>query len=374
MRTTFCQRLHPAPIFTSRLIRFSLLFAFCFPLAPAGLAAPRINQAAKVLAGKLAVGPMDASVAPAHLAEVEKRLIPVLDLLQQSSRGNGPPPRDLLSQAFALRDDVSTDYAHLAASVILEAWEAARWLGLFDDQDRFDGTIRKGADVGQKAVFQYIVPAQYVPEFSRSFCNIEIVEPGKRRQSDDASKLSRRVIEFGNQLRANAKRDSFVKAPAGRQPAAGPTPGGPSDTGQDHDARWAKFRAADPDSARRVPSVVVRIQKMASPAKKSGGKYIFRLSVESRSSFPSEVNLKYFVVGKPRKNPKKPDAPLPDYCYMLEKSTTLKLLPGETVEISEACAPGKADYRGYFAVVKFGGNTITTASSDARMESLAGER
>ncbi len=48
------------------------------------------------------------------------------------------------------------------------------------------------------------------------------------------------------------------------------------------------------------------------------------------------------------------------------------LLPGETVKIEEACAPGKANYRGYVAVLQFGGKVITTTGSDARMESLAG--
>ena len=126
------------------------------------------------------------------------------------------------------------------------------------------------------------------------------------------------------------------------------------------------------ESAGRVPSVAVRIQKVASPSKKSGGKYVFRFNFESRSSFPTEVLVEYFVIGKPKKDPKKPNAPLEDYCYLLEKSTNLKLLPGEAVKIEEACAPGKANYRGYVAVVQFGGKVITTTGSDARMESLAG--
>jgi len=353
------------------MIRISTWFALCVAFIADAPAAPRRNQAAQGLASRLTVGVMDTSVEPGHLAELEKRLIPVLNHLQQSNRGTGPPPRDLLNQAYAMRNDVSTDYVHLAVAAIVDAWEAARWLGLFDEKDRFDGTIRKGGEVGQKAVFQYIVPAKYVPEFSRSFCNIEIVSPAKRRQSDEASALDQRVIAYGRLLREHAKRDGFVRTPAAKRPAPEAAPDDPKHTGDEHEDRWARLRAADPESAGRVPSVAVRIQKVAAPSRKSGGRYVFRVNLENRSSFPTEINFECLFMGKPKKDPKKPDAARDEYCYLLEKSTTFRLLPGEAKEFGEAFAPGNASYRGYATMVHFNGKTITTVASDARMEKLA---
>jgi len=332
-----------------------------------------MNQEAKSLAGKLAPAAMGPKVEPGHLAGVEQRLAQVLEHLGKSVRGSGPPPRDLLNQAYAMRDDVSADFVHLSVAAIIDAWEAADGLGLFDESGRFDGKIRKGAEAGQKAVFQYIVPARYVPEFSSSFCNVEIVTPGKRRQSDEASDLSPRVIAYGKALREHARREGFVVTAADRQKTADAEHHDLNRTRKEYLERWEELRAADPESAKRVPNISARIQRMSTPSKKSGGKYEFRLEVENRSEFPTEVSFVYYFIGKPKKDPKKPDAPLDDYTYMLEKSRTIRLLPGGKEEFVESFAEGNADYRGYAGAVSFNNEIISKTASDARMESLIGK-
>lgn len=343
------------------------------------------------LARLLQPGKMDETVAADHLAEVEARLIAAMGALEKSARGAGPPPKDLLKQAYAMRNDVGVEYAGLASSAVLDAWKEAQSLGLFDANGDFGGVITKGPDAGKNAVFQYIIPVKYVPAFSRSFCNVELVAPSKRRVSDDPSQFDARMIGYGKNLRSYAKRKGLataqeaerqarLKEEEAKRPPIAPAPA-QSDrplakkyrerdgriyslqrSKAEYEARWNELRKADPGSAERRPNVSARIERKSSPGRKSGGKYIQVVTFENRSDFPIEITFQFCFIGKQDGSG--------EYTSLLRTTNTAKILPGDSYESQESYSPGNSKYRGYAAVVLFDGNIIESIASDSRMKTF----
>lgn len=359
--------------------RYMIVLMATLALAPSVEA--KQNAKAISLARLLQPGKMDGSTDASHLTEVETRLIAVMNALEASSRTAGPPPKDLLKRAYAMRNDTSVEYANMARTSIYDAWQEARSLGLFDGGGVFSPTIVKGPDTGKPAVFQYIIPVKYVPAFSRSFCNVELKPPTKRRVSDDPSKFDTRMIGYGKMLRSYAKRkglamDKEAKRQAEVAKRPKPTPSqrtlaanhrerdgriySLNRSKAEYEARWSELRKADPGSADRSPNISTKITRKSNPSKKSRGKYIQVVTFENRSNFPTEITFKFCFIGKL-------DGA---YTSLLRKTKTAKILPGDKYESQESFASGKADYRGYAAVVIFGGKIISSTSSDARMKTF----
>ena len=107
------------------------------------------------LSKMLKPGKMDQRVDASHLSEVAGRLVGILNTLEQSSRSAGPPPKDLLKRAYAMRNDVDYKYTELARTAIYDAWREANSLGLFNSEGVFGRTISDGSDQGKEVVSVY---------------------------------------------------------------------------------------------------------------------------------------------------------------------------------------------------------------------------
>ncbi|NNC90609.1 MAG: hypothetical protein HKN82_19300 [Akkermansiaceae bacterium] len=333
-------------------------------------AAPKMNPRAGQLARKLQMAPMDPASDPSHLKALEGRVISILEDLDASARGNGPPPKDLLKQAYALRTDIGREYAEMAVDALAAAAEQARSLELFGGDGRYHGTIMKGPNKGEPAVFQYIAPVKYLPEFSRSLCNIEIVEPRKQRRSDEVADMDIRVISYGKRLRSLSTRMKRAPKAVDRKPAPRAIDRKPPPRERDysmlrtkaeHDARWEELRKLDPQSGERPPSIVARFERKSTPSKASGGKYIYTVVIQNRSDFPTEITFEYAFIGGSSRD---------GYRALRRQSKTFKLLPTSTHRFEDAFSAGKVGYRGYAAVVHFNGKAITSFASDARMRNF----
>lgn len=332
------------------------------------------------LSKMLKPGKMDQRVDASHLSEVAGRLVGILNTLEQSSRSAGPPPKDLLKRAYAMRNDVDYKYAELARTAIYDAWREANSLGLFNSEGVFGRTISDGSDQGKEVVFQYIIPVQHVPTFSRSFCNVELTSPTKQRVTDDPSKFDTRTITYGKRLRSYAtskqtstEQEAKRKADAAKRPKPLPRskvlapkyriPDGPTyrfqRTKAEHEARWNELRKADPGSADRQPNISADIKRKSNPSRKSGGKYVQIVSFENRSSFPTEITFDFCFIGKTDNGP--------EYVSVMRKTNTVKILPSDRYESQESFTTGYASYRGYASVALFKGEIIATTASDARM-------
>jgi len=350
--------------------RYILVLIAALVLGPVVEARQPKNAKALNLAKLLQPGKMDESTDASHLTEVETRLIAALNALEKSSLAAGPPPKDLLKQAYAIRSDTDVEYANLARSAIYDAWQEARSLGLFEVGGVFNRTIEKGPDAGKEAVFQYIIPVKYVPAFSRSFCNVELKPPAKQRVSDDPSKFDSRMIGYGKMLRSYAKRkglamDREAKVAKRPTPAANHRKRGGrvyslNRSKAEYEARWSELRKANPGSADRRPNISAKIERKSSPSRKNGRKYIQTVTFENRSDFPTEIIFKLCFIGKR-------DG---EYISLLRTTNTVKILPGDKYESQKSFSPGKASYRGYAAVVLFDGEIISSTASDARMKSF----
>ena len=132
----------------SMKVYYALALTTLVVLAPMVEARQIRNAKAANLAKMLQPGQMDQSTDASHLTGVVTRLIAVLNALEQSSRGAGPPPKDLLKRAYAMRNDVDDKYAELARSAIYDAWREAHSLGLFNSDEVFGRTISDGIDGG----------------------------------------------------------------------------------------------------------------------------------------------------------------------------------------------------------------------------------
>jgi len=368
-------------------VYYALALTTLVVLAPMVEARQIRNAKAANLAKMLQPGQMDQSTDASHLTGVVTRLIAVLNALEQSSRGAGPPPKDLLKRAYAMRNDVDDKYAELARSAIYDAWREAHSLGLFNSDGVFGRTISDGTDAGKDVVFQYIIPAQYVPTFSRSFCNVELSSPTRRRVTDDPSKFDTRTIAYGKMLRSYASskataKQKRIEQEAKRKADAATRPKpvawkkvldpkyrnpdgrtyGFQRTSAEYEALWNKLRKADPGSADRPPNISADIKRKSNPSRNNGQKYVQIVSFENRSSFPTEITFDLCFIGKTDNGP--------EYVSVMRKTKTVKILPRDSYESQESFATGYASYRGYAAVVLFKGEIIASTASDARMSTF----
>lgn len=262
----------------------------------------------------------------------------------------------------------------MATDAIHAAWQTARSLGLFET-GAYDPIIQVGPDTGENVVIQYIVPPKLVPEFSRSFCNVELVPPSEKRTSEDPADFDTRRTNHLKRLLSYAKRnppgehgfpntgrhfgpssmDKDYRQPDGRVFSFGQTK-------QEYEARWRKLRKANPESAKLRPMISPRIDRKEGPSKKNNGKYIYSVIFKNISGFPTEITYKLWFVGKSNQGG--------SYVSLLKKSETVKILPGDSFESQESFTATNASFRGYAALVFFDDTLIDSIASDARMASL----
>ncbi|MBK1792103.1 hypothetical protein [Persicirhabdus sediminis] len=292
------------------------------------------------------------------LAVLKTRMVQIIETLEKNERSNRQRPDDFLDSAYKLVDGVDNEYAMMAKNAILKTWKEAQFRGLFTEYGHFYPTIKSGTrDRDQDMVFQYIVPVKYVPEFSTLLANVELVLPSQARKSDDPSELSHAAVQKGKHMRDYAKRYSNRPEVDNRPKTKYDTSTRDNDSYLEH---WKKLTEANPEMLKQEPNIQVDVVRQKASRTVDS---ISTVHIKNRNGFATEVTLKYAIVGIQER----------DYYALVKKEEKIKLLPNAHLKWDVNFNSKNVIYRGFAAIVLFDGKPITTASSDARLNSFTDE-
>ncbi|MEM7144659.1 MAG: hypothetical protein AAF591_05960 [Verrucomicrobiota bacterium] len=242
-----------------------------------------VNESAKKLAVLLAPQKASEKVGEGDLKAVEGRLIKIMEMLEESQATSGPSGRDLIVNAcqVELRDEMSRKRMLVTAGTIVRSWEAARALGLFNESRRFSHEITRGPDQGKRCVFEYIVPTEKYPGFSKELMNVRLVAPSDARKKGEEH--SERDMTVGAELAALEKEVLY-----GRPDEMGRT-------AADNLRLWEAEVEAAGEAFSDVPSVKLSGGLSSSPS--SLNDYRWRVSLEAHnfSRHPTEVTVETYV-------------------------------------------------------------------------------
>jgi hypothetical protein len=273
-------------VFVAAWLGLAGTVSFCF-------GASSINRSAQSLAKLLKPSALSQKVGGSDFEAAKAQVIKIIRALEETKRGAGPAPDDLLETAWGFRDDVGKVRRVVAQSALIRAWEEARVLGLFDEEGEFTGEITRGPDQGQKAVFEYIVPADRAPHFSRDYANIRIVAPSEARREGGAITPGDEVA-LGQLTRiyeeSEAKEAHDVLEKAAPLNEIG-------ETAREEREEFARELEVAGDAAKALPSVRVEGRVTATPSHLSGNRWRVSLDVSNLSRHPTEVEVEYFLFG-----------------------------------------------------------------------------
>lgn len=278
-------------MFPPRKISFLLLATFSI-LCSQLTAGPKMNPRARALARHLGPSPSSKKVNSGDLASVKKRLVPILNILETTKRTNGPSPKDLLVQAYALRKDVGTYEAGITSAALISNWELARAAGLFADGVYTD-RISNGSDRGEKIQMEHTVLPEKMPVFSAHLANVRLIEPSKKRGQD--AEMSERDAAYQNQLTAITKE---IKANIGLRKLDKPL--NLNSVGQsmkEAEKRYQQEVKIAGEAAKEMPGIRLEGKVMATPSHKSGQRWRIEATISNISRIPTAIELEWYVIG-----------------------------------------------------------------------------
>ena len=316
--------------------------------------------------------------------------IRLIEELEKSQRTGSAAPASMISKAFQFRDkEIGRNQAMVTTQSLMRMWKTAVSMGLFDEKGKFNSAIKRGRGDGSDAVFEYIVPAETAPEFTRYLGNLRIVTPDAMRKGGD--KPSTRDLAFLNSLnqvkseaetrgrmmaREKSTVDQMNKKSAGdlaKQKAA------------KDKALYDEAVAAAGDLVDRRPSIAIEGRLGSRPSRLSKNRYRADFEVINRSRHPTEVEVDFYVLGFTDK--------LSEIYVMRHEKVKLQLRSSQervhklwtkevnaynlkVWELDGKPMQGKRKlhkimYKGYIAIAKFKGDPVGYAASDARLMNYA---
>ncbi len=340
-----------------------------------------MNKRARDLSALLVAPRMSKKPKGSDFEKTAARLVNIISALDDSYRSNGPDPDDLLTTAFSFREDVG-DYERMVTSrALVDAWQMARNLGLFDKEGIFQSEISLGSEKGQMAVIEYIVPPSVQPEFSAHHANLRIVPPNQQRQSDelnDAEKaIQDQLVATMDERRKLAALHAIENPPELNE--VGRTP-------DQEKAYWKQKVAEAGDNFEKEPKIILEARVTATPSHMSKNRWRVTAEITNLSHHPTEVTLEYHLLGiSAKKNQHfilKTDRPTVQLLNGQEKGIDLwtaasskykdKVIMIDGLTGKEAKNP-KYSFRGYAIRVEHEGKTVATYASDRRLMSYLEE-
>lgn len=362
------------------MIRFAL--TACLALAFLPLSAPgasRHNRDAQSLARQLAPIAPATKADSGAVAELGKRMAGILQALERSYRTSGPAPESLLAKAFDFREDVGPWEELMLSNSILSAWREANALGLFDENGNFQATVSRGRGVGDRMLFELIVPAAAYPPASNQLANLRLVREAERRDSDEGT--GPRELAYLSQLRklVDERADFAAAAKRARRKV--------NDLGRTEEEErrlWDERMAEAGEAAKRPPRVQVSGNLEATPAHMTGQRWRVGCEVRNFSSHPTGVTVTTWLIGCTDKKR--------DHYVMAKDERFVRLVPGQVTGYdvytrAEGAYKKAADdhdglskaersrsrvrYRGYVIRVSHETGPITFAGSDQTLAAYA---
>lgn len=278
------------PLSSLKQIAFPLLAGLAFM----GIAQAKNYPAARSLAGQLSPQGLTPTADPGGLGKARDQIQKILTGMEQSQVSGGPGANDLLETAYEMFvPKVGPAHRNAAVGTLTSMWTEARALGAFDEQNRFTGKITKGADAGQAVVFEYIVPMNLAPKFSRDVANVRLVPPSKKRS--EGAKPTDRELAYVSTLQGIEREMTGLKSVASIE--NGPKMNVLGQTRAEAEQLWKEQMKQAGDKALQKPSIVLQSRLASTPSKRNGYKWVVQAEVTNMSMFPTEVEVECIFLG-----------------------------------------------------------------------------
>ncbi len=230
------------------------------------------------------------------LAGMRAQAIKLIEALEHNQRTSHSAPETMISKAYQFRDkEIGKMQAMVAQQSLMQMWKAAASMGLFDKKGKFTNTINRGRGDGETPVFEYIVPPEIAPEYTRFIGNLRLVTPGDQRvkeadlpDRDNAflNTLKRVKREAETRQRMLDREKSYVEA----------------DRRAMSYELYKKAVAEAGDLVNRKPSIIFRGNLTARPSHKSKNRYKVDVNLTNSSRHPTEIQVDIYLIGYTDKN------------------------------------------------------------------------
>ena len=244
---------------------------------------------AKALAPQLRPMGFTAKAEPGGMDQVKGQIVRILSAMETSAQTGGPDGSALVDKAFEFQPNVGTLHRQAMQRSLVQMWREAHVLGCFNDKHQYTGLITKFADAGSQAVFEYIIPLEHVPRFSRDISNVRLVAPSKSRAKNaaDAARDLAYLPQFKDIEREALNAKLSIKPPTNN---FGQT--------KEEAARIFKEEMERSGAAGQgTPNLKISGRLTEQPMKRNGYQWIYSIELVNLSQHPTEVTIQWWLLG-----------------------------------------------------------------------------
>lgn len=255
-------------------------------------AASKINRRAQEIAKLIRPVPPTKKYNPASLEKLGKQMSQIVELMEDSYRSSGPSPESLLEKAFSFQEGIAQIEEMILHHTLLNAWREASAAGLFDRDGKFQPTATAGRGIGDKFLFEYIIPGELYPEASNQLANIRLVRETEKR--GESSELSARENAFRTNLeKMISEKIEGVKIAKYEN---GPKTNSLGQTEAEHLAIWKAEMEKAGEATKEKPRIKVEGSVAASPCHATKDRWRIECEVINISQ-PTEVKVEIWLIG-----------------------------------------------------------------------------
>lgn len=338
----------------------------------------RYNKSAQALAKQLGPTQPAKTYKKEDIGGLSKRMIASMEILERSYRTSGPTPESLISKALFFRNDLGQWEKLLLSNSLLNCWKEANAYGLFDQAGKFHASISKGRGVGEKMMFELIVPGDVFPQGSNQLCNVRLVHVDEKR-ADPKAMTAREEATLTQLKKLVVEKTSLAERKKWESHKT-------NDLGQTKEqalSEWEKEMKATGEATKEMPNIRVAGDARATPSHRTQYRWHSACEVVNNSTHPTEVKVEVWLVGYTWKKR--------DYYIMSKTEKVLKLRRNEAAEFdvytkAESSYKKRADdhdgldkherkeskvrHRGYAIRVTHEKGLVTFTGSDKLLTSL----
>jgi hypothetical protein len=313
------------------LATFALASVLLLPASPTQSAGSRYDKNAQALARALAPSGPAKSYNPQSVGGLGKRMIGIIQVLEKSYRTSGPPPESLLSKAFSFSENTGKWEELLLTNSLLNAWREASAMGLFDEHGNFRTEISKGRGVGDRVLFELIIPGDAYPPGSNQLANLRLVREDQKR--DPKAPLSLREQATLDQLKKMVDEKSDLAERAKWENRKANKFG---QTKEEEEKIWKERAKEAGDKVKELPNIRITGNLEATPAHMTQHRWRIGCEIINQSPHPTQVKLEIWLLGYTDKKR--------DHYVMAKSVHDLKLVASQ-VQVFDVFTKAKNSYK-----------------------------
>lgn len=227
-------------------------------------------------------------------------MVRALEIMEESYRTSGPHPADLISKALEFRKDIGSVEGIVLAGTLLDTWRAANSMGLFNEVGKFGLEITKGRGVGDKVIFELIIPAETYPPASNQLANLRLITLEQKRA--EGTPLTPREKATGSKLVALVEERNESKEIADFR--KGPKVNQLGQTEKEQLEIWEAAMAESGEIAHQKPNIRIQAKMSASPSHMTKDRWRVTCEITNSSTYPTQVSAEIWLIGYTEKERK----------------------------------------------------------------------